>query len=159
MSLEHQSVAPEKVPFRLRLATTADIPVLIALGKAVESPQFPPLLEADGWRKELENNFVYLIDHNNTTVGRISYEMPEPDHAEINGLVIDPEFQGQGFAREALAQVLEKLQGVKRVDLTVHPDNVAAVSLYLSLGFVTESRIENYFGDGQPRLMLVLDKK
>lgn len=148
----------EKEPVQLHPATEADIPVLIALGQAVQSPHFPALLETDGWRTELKEGSVYLIDHNGTTVGRISYEMPDENRAEITGLVIDPQYQGHGFAREALKQVLEKLRNVERVDLTVHPDNASAASLYHSLGFVTESRAENYYGDGEPRLTLVLEK-
>jgi ribosomal protein S18 acetylase RimI-like enzyme len=35
-----------------------------------------------------------------------------------------------------------------------HPENEIALGLYMSLGFEIESRQENFFGDGEPRLVL-----
>lgn len=40
------------------------------------------------------------------------------------------------------------------MELAVHPDNQIALRLYASLGFEIKSRQENYFGDGEPRLLL-----
>jgi ribosomal protein S18 acetylase RimI-like enzyme len=44
----------------------------------------------------------------------------------------------------------------RSVDLAVHPDNVGAVALYTSFGFRGVRRVENFFGDGEPRLSMVL---
>jgi ribosomal-protein-alanine N-acetyltransferase len=52
--------------------------------------------------------------------------------------------------------ILEKCKGTDRIDLVTHPENKNALQLYMSLGFKVESRRENYFGDGEPRLVLVL---
>jgi ribosomal protein S18 acetylase RimI-like enzyme len=35
-----------------------------------------------------------------------------------------------------------------------HPENAGALRLYMSLGFKVESRIEDCFGDGEPRLVM-----
>ena len=48
------------------------------------------------------------------------------------------EHQGNGHGRAALRLVIEltqQLQGCRRLQLTVHPDNHAARALYLSEGF------------------------
>ena len=50
--------------------------------------------------------------------------------------------------------ILEKTKGARRIDLVTHPENENALRLYASLGFKVESRLENYFGDGEPRLAL-----
>lgn len=50
--------------------------------------------------------------------------------------------------------ILEKCKGADRVDLVTHPENRSALELYSSLGFKVEARQENYFGDGEPRLVL-----
>ncbi len=50
--------------------------------------------------------------------------------------------------------LLKKVKNFKRLSLAVHPDN-HAVKLYESLGFVEESLKENYFGDEEPRLIMV----
>jgi ribosomal protein S18 acetylase RimI-like enzyme len=73
----------------------------------------------------------------------------------INGLVISPKFQGRGFARQAIQLILKKVKKYPRIELMVHPHNVPALSLYLSLGFMIESWHNNHFGDGEPRLVLV----
>jgi len=54
--------------------------------------------------------------------------------------------------------LLEKFKNTERIDLAAHPDNFRAIKLYQSLGFAIESRKENYYGDGEPRLILVKNK-
>ena len=82
------------------------------------------------------------------------YEKNDNGNIYIGGLVVSPRFQGQGIAREAMIIVLEKFKDVKRIDLVTHPDNIGAVNLYQSLGFIAESRKENYYGDGEPRIVM-----
>jgi ribosomal protein S18 acetylase RimI-like enzyme len=72
----------------------------------------------------------------------------------LSGLAIDPRFQNQGIACQALAFVSNDLKGIKRIDLVVHPRNNAAVRLYLSFGFIIESWKDNHFGDGEPRIVM-----
>jgi ribosomal-protein-alanine N-acetyltransferase len=55
-----------------------------------------------------------------------------------------------------MTRFLEQCKEAPRVDLVTHPQNDIALKLYTSLGFKVESREENYFGDGEPRLVLVL---
>ncbi len=144
----------------LRKATSADIPVLLAIEKSVScSNLYSPMLEEDEWLTELRQNTVYIIEKDGVAVGNISYEEKDDDHVYISGLVVEQQFQGQGIAREALTHLLENLGAVKRIDLVTHPDNVTALKLYQSFGFISESRKENYFGDGQPRLVLALFAK
>jgi ribosomal-protein-alanine N-acetyltransferase len=50
--------------------------------------------------------------------------------------------------------LLEEAKGCARIDLVTHPDNAAAIALYGSLGFALESRKEDYFGDGEPRVVM-----
>jgi len=87
-----------------------------------------------------------------------SFEVIENKIAHCNGLVIYREYKGKGYGRQAMIQLLKKMVKYARVELVVHPDNNSALSLYLSLGFIIESRNENYFGNGQPRLVMVKKK-
>lgn len=107
--------------------------------------------EIDEW---IKNESIYIIENNSVVVGSISYEVKDRDHVCISGLVIKPEFQRQRLARQAMELLLDKLRGFKKLSLEVHPNNHAA-KLYKSFGFVVESRKENYFGDGEPRLIMV----
>lgn len=146
----------ENTPIALIRAKFKDIPILLGLEKSVSGTKtYSSGLEESGWEEELQNNTVYLIEEGNTIVGNISYKEKSNSNVYISDLVIDPRFQGRGIAKEALARVLDELRGFKRIDLVTHPDNKIALSLYQSLGFVVESRKENYYGDGKPRLVLV----
>lgn len=148
----------ENVPTFLKQASANDIPVLIGLEQsAAHMHTYSPVLTENEWKEEFQNNKVYLIEKDNSVVGNISYERKKSDHAYISGLVVLPAFQSQGIAREALMKVLEELKDIKRIDLVTHPDNHVALRLYQSLGFTIESRQENYWGEGDPRLVLVKD--
>jgi ribosomal protein S18 acetylase RimI-like enzyme len=102
----------------------------------------------------VKNSIVYLIKNNDDIAGSISYDVIDSNHADISGLVIKPEFQRQGFGRKAMELLFEKLKDYKKLSLCVHPDNHAR-NLYESFGFKVESRKENYFGDGEPRLLMI----
>ena len=136
-----------------------DIPTLISLEQKVSGSKFySPELTKDEWLEDLNKSEVYLIKADDRVVGNISYEMKSPSLAYISGLVIIPSSQGKGMGRKAMELILEKLQTVKKIELVTHPDNLKARKLYESLGFKIESRIENYFGDGEPRIKMVLNK-
>jgi len=104
----------------------------------------------------IRSEVVYLIEENGVMVGDISYVIKDADYAYITGLVIVPEFQRRGLAREAMNMLLDELKGFRHLALDVHPDN-HAVKLYESLGFVATERKENFYGDGQPRIIMVKD--
>lgn len=139
----------------LKKATIADIPILLELEKSVAGTNiYSPTLTKGEWKEELQKSEVYLIEKNNVVAGSILYEKNDNGNIYIGGLVVSPHFQGQGVAREAMMIVLEKFKDVKRIDLVTHPDNIRAVNLYQSLGFIAESRKENYYDDGDPRIVM-----
>lgn len=145
----------EHAPAQLKEATVADIPSLIDLEKSVAGTKiYSTTLEEDEWKGELQKCRVFLIEKDGMVVGLLSYEQQSPEHVYLSDLVVSPEFQGQGIARQVLARLLEELKDIKKIYLTTHPDNQKALRLYQSLGFVIESRKENYYGDGEPRLIL-----
>lgn len=97
---------------------------------------------------------VLLIQKDEVNVGSLSYEQKD-NHIHIRGVVVIPEYQGQGIARKVLSDFLSEHKNVEKIDLVTHPDNAPALHLYKSLGFVVDSRIENYYGDGEPRLVML----
>lgn len=55
--------------------------------------------------------------------------------------------------------VLEKLKNIELIDLVTHPKNKKSVELYNSLGFKrVRQQQENYFGDSEPKIRMVLKK-
>ena len=110
------------------------------------------------WMYALSKSEIFIIELDNQAVGKVAYEMKSADHVYIKGLVIRSSFQRQGIGREAMRIILKELEPVKKIELVTHPENIPAIRLYESLGFHIESRIENYFGDGEPRVRMVLEK-
>ena len=121
---------------------------------ASKNKTYSGILNIEEVLREFENNEVYLIYKDGSLVGSTEFQIKGPDCAYLAGLIIHPDFQGLGIAREAVLFRLEKLKGFKRIDLVTHPDNLKIINLYQSLGFKIEKCIENYFGDGEPRLVL-----
>ncbi len=143
----------------LTKATNADIEELIEIEKTAAGLKiYSPMLIEDEWLVVLDIGVVYLVEAKGATVGSICYEKKGESHVRISGLVVEPHFQGQGIGRAAIEKVLEELKDTKHIDLDVHPENTKALKLYESLGFVAKSRKENFYGDGEPRLILVLSK-
>lgn len=150
----------EKFPITLRPAAVADANILFTLNQKMKGLRtYSAMDNLEEQQEELGNSVAYLIEKDGKVVGYISYEIKSEKHAYLGDLVIDPEYQGQGFGREALTRVLKELEMMERIDLTVHPENSTALQLYLSLGFQIESRGENYYGDGEPRLVLIKTNK
>ena len=135
-------------------ATTKDIQTLLEIEKTtIGLKLYSGYFNEKEVEEYVKNSIVYLIKNNDDIVGSISYDVMDFDHADISGLVVKPEFQKQGFGRKAMKLLFKKLKDYKKVSLCVHPDNHAC-KLYESFGFKVESRKENYFGDGEPRLIM-----
>lgn len=151
-----QTNKKEKSNLIFKKATEDDADKIFELELAtIKDKTYSCFSNRDEVLKEFDDNEIYLIYRNGQLVGSTEFQMKSPDHAYLSGLVVDPRFQGQGIGREAVLFCLKKLKGVKRIDLVTHPDNFKMINLCQSLGFKIEKRIENYYGDGEPRLMLV----
>jgi len=141
----------------LRRATkkSEDLKTLIAIEESVAGSEiYSAMTTEEEWTKELTKSTVYIIENNGVAVGNIEYEMQGKDFACLCGFAIVPDFQGQGIGGEALAKVLDELKNVSRIELATHPKNSRAIMLYLSYGFSIESWKDNYYGDGEPRIIM-----
>lgn len=104
--------------------------------------------------EEILENTLYLIRHQSNLVGTIAYKMRPDNSIYIGGVVVDPAYRRRGVGRAAMQYVLDKFKDAKRIDLVVHPKNKPARKLYESLGFIGQELVEDYYGDGQPRLVM-----
>lgn len=154
--MEHVGEKIELAPrITLVRATPADVDTYTDLEKSVgNSKTYSPMTTTEEARAELQKITVFFIKEGDEIVGNISYEIKDPDHAYIDGLLVKPSYQGRGIGRAAMLKILEELKGMQRIDLVTHPDNLRAMKLYESLGFTAGERIENYFGDGEPRIIM-----
>ena len=109
--------------------------------------------------QEFAENEVYLIYDGEKLVASTQLERKGPSHVYLSGMVVHPDYQGRGIARKAAEFLLSKAGDAKRIDLVTHPDNFKVIKLWESLGFTFEKRVENYYGDGEPRIVMVREVK
>ncbi len=139
-----------------RKATPADAEAFVELERMVAGHKtYSGILNTDEALEEFRDNEVYLFYKGERLVGSTEFQMKSPDHAYIAGLVVHPEFQGTRVAYEAIQLLSEKLKEVKEVEFVTHPENAKVLSMCKSFGFKVKERVENYYGDGEPRLVLV----
>ena len=88
------------------------------------------------YNSEMHPNAIY---NNTVLIGFFMYQRAEnqADTATICRFMIDDRFQHKGLEKKALEHILRglKIQGVKKVLLTIDNANENAKELYLSFGF------------------------
>jgi [ribosomal protein S18]-alanine N-acetyltransferase len=105
-------------------------------------------------RREIRRNRLYFVKSGDAIVGTAAFCSKPGNRVYISNVAVDPRYRRQGIARAAVSFILERCSGASRIELVTHPENEAALRLYSSFGFKVQSRHENYFGDGEPRLVL-----
>ena len=108
--------------------------------------------------EQIKTSRNYFIQDGGNIVGSISYKIIDDETAEIDGVLVRPESEGKGYAKAALKLLLPQLNDYTNVFLMTHPDNPRSIHLYSQFGFNAAGRIENYFGDGEPRLKMILKR-
>lgn len=82
----------------------------------------------------------FVIERDERVIGKVGlYRFPEI------GFILHPDYWRQGFAREALAAVIDPAFVVHRLPqivADVDPDNVASLALLSGLGFIETGRAE-----------------
>lgn len=95
----------------------------------------------------LEKNQLLIVQSDNEQpVGLIAYRKIL-EEAELDQILIAPDFRNQGLARSALIQWHEHLRNsnVKSVFLEVRDGNVPALRLYQHLDYQVTGRRKNYY--------------
>lgn len=139
----------------LQQATLKNLEEILKIEISANSKTYFAMTTEDEIRDYINNNFVFLIKNKEITIGAISFKVIEEKTANCDGLIILPEYRGNGFAKEAMKLLLEKINKYSRIELVVHPHNNPAIILYLSLDFIIEAWKDNYFGNDEPRLMMI----
>ena len=73
-------------------------------------------------------------------------EHPVTEHVATLGLGVAPEWRRKGVADALMSEAIRwgRSVGVRKIILTVFPDNLAAIRLYRKFGFVDEGRFVNH---------------
>lgn len=144
---------------KLKRATLEDIDDILEIEKSLDGKTYSALKDSKELIDEIASRVFYLIKENDEIVGEVSYKIKDDGHVYLNNLAVAPQFQGRGVGRRVMGMILEELKDKKSIDLVTHPANSKAIRLYESLGFKQSGeQMENYYGDGEPRIRMVLEK-
>jgi ribosomal-protein-alanine N-acetyltransferase len=112
------------------------------------------------WSELAQQNRYYLalVDEKKEIVGFGGVAFNGVD-ADIQTMVIKPEYQKKGYGKQLLDALLEKVKEHKsnRVFLEVVADNKPAISLYLSRKFEQIAKRSNYYPNGTDAVIMQLD--
>ena len=100
-------------------------------------------LTRDAWSR---SGAFLVAEADGSVVGtlRIAREQQEPiDHVATFGMQVAAAWRGRGVGSALLAEALRWAgeTGVRKVELSVYPDNKAARALYARFGFLEEGRL------------------
>lgn len=145
---------------KFRKATKKDAASILFMEKSVSSKTYHAYTNIDDITSNYlrKGNAFLILDEKDNPVGFISYEMKGTSLAYINDLTVLSEYQNKGIGSKAMEFIMERLKDVERIELVTHPKNNPAVRLYLKFGFEIEGWKDNFYGDGEPRLVLVKSK-
>lgn len=139
-----------------RSANAQDIPVMVSLDKQL----FPYSPWSSGqYREEISaptRHFIVALDDAQSIIGYAGVFAPGGTAADILTVGVIPEHRGQGIATALMALLTEwaKTQGSNAVMLEVKIDNLDAISLYETLGYMKLNVRKGYFGSGLDALVM-----
>jgi RimJ/RimL family protein N-acetyltransferase len=120
----------------------------------IKFAQTAPRLEdlKDYWRRMTANpgaDFLgFFVNTDRRHVGNMKFETgPLPDEMHVGFLIGDPEWRKAGVLSETLVPCIERVRLVRqlrRVYLTVSPDNAAGVRAFTKLGFIDTGVIDEH---------------
>lgn len=140
----------------IKEATLADAGQYLELERKVRGKTYSGTRSEAEFVEKFGGRKIYLFQAGNKIIGHLAVIKKEGNNVSLSNFVIDPEYQGKGYARKIAALISGKIKNAHRLELAVHPDNSRAVHLYESFGFKIIGRKENYCGDGEPRLIMEL---
>ncbi len=111
-----------------------------------------PSRSVDETIKYLSGCDVYLAYKDKELVGLFAIKI-DKEVIEVKQIIVLPKHQKKGYGEEIVKKLLQVTKG-KKVKLVVHPKNIIALILYLKNGFEIIEWKDNFYGDGEPRLIL-----
>jgi ribosomal-protein-alanine N-acetyltransferase len=142
---------------RLRWAERADLEAIAELDQEVFPALSYPLFVLRQHMDARPQSIFLVIEEDGLVCGYalatvVSYDKK----AWLLGLAVSAEHRGRHYGDSLLSKVLQQCRdsGVKRVLITVRPNNEAALGLYKKYHFHKTASEDNYYGDLEPREIL-----
>ncbi len=123
---------------------------LYSIAEAIFNPTFVPLAiydEAVSTSDAVFTSEAVSTSKAETMVGFLMHGTnPDNDELWILRLMVDQQYQGRGYGRAAMEEIIHRLKAepdCQEIFTSYEPDNDAAAKLYRSLGFEDTGRIED----------------
>jgi ribosomal protein S18 acetylase RimI-like enzyme len=104
--------------------------------------------------KEIKANEYYCLICDGRVFATGACRRQSDASAYLSNIAVHPQKRRQGLVRALLMHLLRRCIDASSIDLAVHPENHPARALYASVGFVPKYCKDNFFGDGEPRLIM-----
>ncbi len=106
-------------------------------------------------------NYVLEADDQFAGTAQVVRDWEDPTTVYLAGFGIAGRWRGQGLGARFLAEMIKLLrdEGITGIELTVRPDNAAALKIYKDAGFKIIEEHHNKYGRGEDRLVLRLDMR
>lgn len=122
------------------------------------------------WRRRLENaensdrSWLWFAQENQKIVGLIGAYMEKDatNEATIVSVFVPKEERGKGISSLLMDKIISELSAkpyLKKINLTVNKDQVAAVNLYTKFGFVKVGEQNFKMGNGQKAVEFVMERQ
>ena len=139
----------------LKRAVATDVDLVVAFEfEVLNEKLYGKPLDHTAARSEIETNEYYLHLSEGRVVATGALRRREDGSAYLSNIAVHPKVRRKGFARAMMSHLLSLSDGAPLIDLAVHPENQAARALYVSQGFTPTQIHENFFGDGEPRIVM-----
>lgn len=119
--------------------------------------QYPERMMDDHWPKDLdgleaaldqrsETEYTCLVTENGTPVGFIGYQDLTPHVGSLRGVCFDKAVHGNGTAKRALRQVLQRQfdRGIHKIMAFPFADNARSIGFYYKLGAKYEGLLREH---------------
>jgi predicted GNAT family acetyltransferase len=122
----------------IRALTAADVPEMLALTQLAKPGPFLENTIAFG------GYFGYFVE--GRLVSMAGTRLMAGPYTEVSAVCTHPDFVGRGLAKLVLPFVLQFIRELGQIPyLQLYPDNLPALRLYQSLGFVERINLRAYF--------------
>lgn len=137
----------------IRVATLADIPMLVELEKLC-NPSSWSETQLSGAIKSSSPSWI-IENEQHYVLAMLVWQLIV-DQAEIHLLNTHPQHRRQGYAQYLLRHLFQyaQHQGLTRILLEVRAGNNAARQLYLSEGFTDCGQRKNYYTNGEHAILM-----
>ena len=139
----------------LKRAMATDVDLVVAFESEVMNERlYGKPLDHPAAKSEIETNEYFLYLSEGRVVATGALRRREDGSAYLSNIAVHPNVRRKGFARAMMSHLQSLSDGAPSIDLAVHPENQAALALYVSQGFTPKHIRENFFGDGEPRIVM-----